>query len=185
MKRNYWPLLFIGIFSFTFAMIVWTIVSTSKASLDEDRSFLKKYQEVDKHYNEIMLSNKEFNKNYDLVLYLNSTKFGLTTEDIKYSQRVLEKKSKHKNVLNIGDNNLTLYVIDKKTQEKKTIKISLKITKSNSNESDLILTNKNFKNTNKEYATVLRINEENNWNMTGSFEIDGNMGYIYIKTNAS
>lgn len=185
MKRNYWPLLFIGIFSFTFGMIVWTIVSTSKASIDEDKSFLKKYQEVDQHFNDIMLSNKKFNKNYDLVLYLNSTKFGLTTEDIMYSQRVLEKKSKHKNVLNVGKNTLTLYAIDKKTQEKKTIKISLKITKSNSNNSDLILTNKNFKNTNKQYSTMLEINEENNWNITGSFEVNGDMGYIYIKTNAS
>ena len=31
----------------------------------------------------------------------------------------------------------------------------------------------------------LEINEENNWNITGSFEVNGDMGYIYIKTNAS
>lgn len=185
MKKNYWPLFFIGIFSFTFSMIIWTIVSTSKANIDEDRSFLKKYQEVDEHYNDIILSNEKFIRKYDLGFYINSKKFPLSTQDIMYSQRVLEKISKHKNLLKVGDNSFSIIAIDKVTKEKKDISISLKVTKSNSNKNDLILTNQNFKNKNKEYNTVFEINEENNWNITGSFTIDNNTGYIYIKTNAS
>jgi len=30
MKRNYWPLLFIAIFSFTLGMIIWTVMSAIK-----------------------------------------------------------------------------------------------------------------------------------------------------------
>lgn len=185
MKRNYWPLFFIGIFSLTFSMIIWTIVSSTKIQIVEDRSFMKKYQEVDEHFNEIMYSNEKFSKKYYLEFFVNTKKFDLTTQDIFYSQRVLEKISKHKDILKIGDNDFKVVVTNKQTQAKEEIKITLKVTKSNSDKSDMILTNTNFKNTNNQYNTVFKINEENNWNITGSFEVDGDIGYIYIKTNAS
>ena len=60
MKRNYWPIFFILIFGFTFSMIVWTIKSASSISLAPDKSFMKKYQDVDAHFNEMMESNKLF-----------------------------------------------------------------------------------------------------------------------------
>ncbi len=184
MKRNYWPLFFIGIFSFVFAMIVWTIVRTSEASLDADKSFLKKYQEVDEFYNDIMLSNEKFKAKYQLSLFINSKEFSLTTEDIKYSQRVLEKISKHKNLLKIGKNTLDLYVLNKQTNKLEKIDILLKITKSNSNKNDIILKTDKFKNIDNKYSTSFNIENENNWNITGSFKVNNDMGYIYIKTNA-
>jgi len=185
MKRNYWPLFFIGIFSLTFSMIIWTIVSSTKIQIVEDRSFMKKYQEVDAHFNDIMISNEIFTKKYDLEFYVNSKKFDLTTQDIMYSQRVLEKISKHKNLLKLGSNDVKIIVNNKQTKQKEEIKISLKFTKSNANTSDMILTNLDFKDENKQYNTTVEINEENNWNITGVFEVNGDKGYIYIKTNAS
>ena len=184
MKRNYWPLLFIGIFSFTFGMIVWTIMSAVKLPVNEDESFLKSYQDVDVNYNKMMYSNKSFNEKYELKLVINSKEFGLTTEDIKYSQRVLEKKSKHKDVLKKGDNNLSLKIIDKKTNEVKNAEVTLKVTKSSTSKLDIILLTKDFINQNDNLVTKFNLPEENNWNITGSFEIDGEIGYIYIKTNA-
>ena len=53
MKRNYWPLLFIGIFTFTLGMIIWTIKSAVSVPVIEDNSFMKKYQDVDENYNNI------------------------------------------------------------------------------------------------------------------------------------
>lgn len=184
MKRNYWPLFFIGIFSFVFSMIVWTIYKTSHASLDEDRSFMKKYQEVDDNYNKMMDSNFAFLAKYNLEFYLNDTKFDLTTQDIMYSQRVLEKFSKHKNLLKVGQNSLKAIVYDKTTNEKKDVIIELVVTKSNSNSSDLIINNNNLRNDDKIYNTIFEIKEANNWNITGSFKIDETIGYIFIKTNA-
>jgi hypothetical protein len=185
MKRNYWPLFFIGIFSFVFSMIIWTIVKTSQANLDEDESFLKSYQEVDDSYNNYMTSNKIFNEKYDLLLSINGKVFPLTIEDIMYSQRVLEKKSKHKNLFKLGSNELSVYILDKETNEKKETTIELKITKSNVSLGEFILRNEDFDNQNNIYKTNFKINEENNWNITGSFKIGKDMGYIYIKTNAS
>ena len=184
MKRNYWPLLFIGIFSFTLGMIIWTVMSAIKLPVNEDESFLKSYQDVDANYNTIMISNQVFLKKYDFSLDVNDKNFGLTTEDIKFSQRVLEKKSEHKNILKFGLNNILLIVRDKNTNEKKSVNIALKVTKSISNKSDILLKNENFKNNENEYTTTFEISDKNNWNITGTFEVDGITGSIFIKTNA-
>lgn len=185
MKRNYWPLFFIGIFLFTFSLIVWTVMSAVKNPVNEDESFLRTYQDVDTNYNDIMNSNQIFLNKYDFTLVINDEKFGLTTEDIKFSQRVLEKYSKHKNLLKYDkQNDIKLFVIDKITKEKKAIDIVLKITMSSSNKFDILLKNENFTNTQNEYNTNFKIIEENNWNITGTFKVDGLTGSIYIKTNA-
>ena len=184
MKRNYWPLLFIGIFTFTFGMIVWTIMSAVKTPVNEDMSFLKKYQDVDENYNKLMTSNMDFRNKYKLEFIINSKTLALTTKDIMYSQRVLEKKTKHKNLLRLGDNNLEINVINKKTNKKEDVLVKLNVTKSISNDSDIFLDNSNFKISNKTYKTTFDIKEENNWNITGTFTVDNQIGYIFIKTNA-
>lgn len=184
MKRNYWPLFFIGIFSFVFSMIIWTIMSATSVPIIEDRSFMKKYQDVDEHYNEMMDSNKLFLSKYDFELILNDKKFPLTTEDIRYSQRVMEKISQHKNSLKIGQNGIKITVLDKITQNKKDVNIELVVSKAIANDADLILKNENFQNNNGVYNSLFELKEENNWIITGSFMVDGIVGYIYIKTNA-
>lgn len=184
MKRNYWPLFFIGIFGFTFAMIIWTIKSAVSLPVVEDKSFMKKYQDVDDHFNEMMDSNKLFLSKYDFELTLNGKAFPLTTEDIKYSQRVIEKISQHKDILKVGNNDMKIIISDKITKNKKDATIELVITKVMSNESDIILRNENFQNSNGVNNSTFELKEANNWIITGSFTVDGIIGYIYIKTNA-
>lgn len=184
MKRNYWPLFFIGIFGFTFAMIIWTIKSAVSIPVIEDKSFMKKYQDVDDHFNEMMDSNKLFLSKYDFELTLNGKVFPLTTEDIKYSQRVIEKISQHKDILKVGNNDMKIIISDKITKNKKDATIELVITKVMSNESDIILRNENFQNSNGVNNSTFELKEANNWIITGSFTVDGIIGYIYIKTNA-
>ena len=184
MKRNYWPLFFIGIFGFTFSMIVWTIKSATSISITPDKSFMKKYQDVDEHYNEMMESNKQFLSKYDFEMLINGNKFLLTTDDIKYSQRVLEKISLHKDNLKVGQNSIKIVVTDKITKEKKNLDIELGISKSIADDSDLSLKNEKFQNDNNIYSSVFEIKEAHNWIITGSVVVEGITGYIYIKTNA-
>ena len=184
MKRNYWPLLFIGIFGFTLAMIVWTIKSAVSVPVIEDHSFMKKYQDVDENYNNIMDSNSLFQSKYNFEFFINDKLFTLTTEDIKYAQRVIEKRAINKNLLKVGNNTLKLIITDKNNNEKKDVIINLTLTKAISNDSDKVLTNNDFKNEEKTYISSFEIKEENNWIITGSFIVDGITGYIYIKTNA-
>lgn len=184
MKRNYWPLLFIGIFSFTFSMIVWTVKSAVAAPVIEDKSFMKKYQDVDSDYNSIMTSNDKFNSKYDFELNVNENKFSLTTEDIKFSQRVIEKNSQHKNVLKVGSNSIKVAITDKITKLKKDVIIELTISKASSNDGELVLRNENFHDIDKTFNSTFGIKDENNWIITGSFTVDDTKGYIYIKTNA-
>jgi len=184
-KRNYWPLFFIGIFSFTLIMIVWTIKSAIKAPVIEDRSFMQKYQYVDEHYNTIMQANEEFLKNYNLSFILNQKEFNLTTEDIKYGQREIEKHSLHKDLLKVGKKNrIELLIKDKNGNLQEIQNISLIITKTMTNDKDIILNSENFLNKNDIYTTDFELNEETNWIITGSFELKNNKGYIFIKTNA-
>ena len=184
MKRNYWPLFFIGIFGFVFSMIVWTVKSAVSVPVIEDRSFMKKYQDVDEHYNDMMTSNAVFSSKYNFELSVNEKTFGLTTDDVKLAQRVIEKYSEHKDILKIGKNSLKIIVTDKITNEKKDIIIELVISKTISADSDMILKNENFTANDKIYNSTFELKEENNWIITGSFIVDGITGYIYIKTNA-
>lgn len=184
MKRNYWPLFFIGIFSFVFSMIIWTIVSATSVPVNEDNSFLQTYQEVDDNYNKIMNSNLDFNNKYDLSFILNGKKLPLSTKDIMYSQRVLEKFSKNKNLLNVGDNTLEIVAFDKETGKTNLIDINLVVTKSSSNNKDISLKTDKFTNNENKYTTNFSIDEENNWNITGTFNIADKTGYIFLKTNA-
>ncbi|MBP9490561.1 MAG: hypothetical protein KBE77_03860 [Aliarcobacter sp.] len=184
MKRNYWPLFFIGIFSFVFGMIIWTVKSAVSVPVIEDRSFMKKYQDVDEHYNEMMTSNAVFSSKYNFELSVNEKIFGLTTDDIKLAQRVIEKYSLHKDILKIGQNSLKIVVTDKITKEKKDVIIELVVSKTISADSDMILNNENFTANDKIYNSTFELKEENNWIITGSFIVDGITGYIYIKTNA-
>ena len=184
MKRNYWPLFFIGIFAFVFSMIIWTVKSAVGLPVIEDHSFMKKYQDVDENYNNMMTSNNLFLSKYNFELNLNDRKFDLTTADIKYSQRVVEKYSEHKDILKVGKNNLKIIVTDKITNEKKDVNIQLVVSKTITADSDMALINENFQNSNGVNNSTFELKEANNWIITGSFTVDGIIGYIYIKTNA-
>lgn len=183
-KRNYWPLYFIAIFAFTVYMIIWTIYKAMQAPVVEDRSFMQKYQYVDENYNNIMTSNINFLEKYSLELELNGKIFPLTTEDIRYGQRVIEKYSNHKDVLKVGENSLKILVLNKTTKEIVPINIDLLITKTMSDDSNLNLKDENFTKDKNIYTTNFSLNEETNWIITGSFKVENETGFIFIKTNA-
>ncbi|MGH2278286.1 hypothetical protein ACRCD7_03985 [Aliarcobacter sp. ERUVET-7] len=183
-KRNYWPLYFIAIFAFTVYMIIWTIYKATQVPVVEDRSFMQKYQYVDENYNNIMTSNINFLEKYSLELDLNGKIFPLTTEDIKYGQRVIEKYSNHKDVLKVGENSLKISVLNKITKEIVPINIDLLITKTMSDDSNLNLKDENFTKDKNIYTTNFSLNEETNWIITGSFKVEDEIGFIFIKTNA-
>ena len=183
-KRNYWPLYFIAIFAFTVYMIIWTIYKAMQAPVVEDRSFMQKYQYVDENYNNIMTSNINFLEKYSLELELNGKIFPLTTEDIRYGQRVIEKYSNHKDVLKVGENSLKILVLNKTTKEIVPINIDLLITKTMSDDSNLNLKDENFTKDKNIYTTNFSLNEETNWIITGSFKAEDGTGFIFIKTNA-
>lgn len=176
MKRNYWPLLFIGIFTFTLGMIIWTIVSAVNTPVNEDKTFLQSYQNIDNNFNDILMLNEKFKKKYDFKITINNRTFGLTTEDIFYSQRVLEKKTTHKNLLKKGENSILVKLYDKKQNEIKNTIVNFRVTKATNNKSDMDF---------DKFDVKVNIPIQGNWNITGSIETEnGDKGYFYIKTNA-
>jgi len=180
-KYKLWLLFFFTIFAFTFSMIVWTIVKTSQAPVHEDESFLTSYHDIDSNFNNIVIANSHFKKLFNIEFKFNDTKTDLTMQDIFYSQRVIEKKSKHKNMLKIGSNEITVTITDKQGNKIENAKINLRITRATIHDHDIDLND--FKYSNLSYKTVAQINIQGNWNITGIVEVNGTKGYLFIKTN--
>lgn len=180
-KRNYWPLLFIAIFTFTLGMIIYTIVSAINTPVNEDKTFLLNYHNIDANFNKIMKDNDAFVKEYDFVIRINGKSFPLSTEDLFYSQRVLEKKSLHKDLLKKGFNTIVIEVINKATKKNVSFEGAFRVTKSTNSASDIDFSNKNT----KIFKSEVIIPIEGNWNITGKVKMkDKNIASFYIKTNA-
>ncbi len=183
MKRNYWPFLFIGIFSFTLYMIIWTIYNSTQSPVYQDESFLNSYQNVDGNFNEIAFANQHFLEQYDFELKVNDQTFPLTYEDIFYSQRVIEAKSAHKNALNVQNNQMVVIIKDKRNQAIiGNAKIAMRVMTPTNNSNDLDLDNFQF--SNNAYETNFSLPNKGNFNITGVITIDDKKGYLFLKTNA-
>jgi hypothetical protein len=182
-KRNLWPLLFIAIFGFTFSMIIWTITSAVNTPVHEDKSFLSSYHNVDGGYNDIVASNEKFNKKYNIKIKINEKVFDdLPISDVFLSQRVIDEKSLHKDIFNVGQNNITFELNDKNGIKLDNAKIDFKVTRTTNSYSDIDITN----NENKNYDFTFELAKGGNWNITGTIDTnDGEKGYFYIKSNAT
>ena len=115
--------------------------------------------------------------------YLN-TLLGRTYQEVSNAYLKFEKYSEHKDILKVGKNNLKIIVTDKITNEKKDVNIQLVVSKTITADSDMALINENFQNSDKIYIGEFELKEADNWILTGSFTVDGIVGYIYIETNA-
>lgn len=184
MKRNYWPLLFISIFSFTLGMIVWTIMSAIKLPVHEDEAFLKSYHDLDRNFNNVVESNKKFLAKYNFKILINKKEFDLVMSDMFLSQRVIEEKSKHKDIFNIGNNNITVSATDKNSIVQKNIEISLRISRPTNHNNTMDFTNSEFILSNSKFNVEVDLPLKGNWNITGSFKIGSDTGYLFIKSNA-
>jgi hypothetical protein len=182
-KRNFWPLLFIGIFLFALSMIIWTIMSAIKTPVHEDESFLSAYHIVDGGYNDIVESNNKFEKKYNVKIKINDKEFdSLYLSDVFLAQRAIEKKSLHKDIFKKGLNGITFIITDKNGVKVNNVKIDFKVTRSTTNDLDINLSNSGK----KDNAFVFTLEKAGNWNITGTIETDDkNKGFFYIKSNAT
>lgn len=183
MKKNYWPLFFIGIFGFTFAMIVWTVYSATQVPVHKDDSFLSTYANVDEDFNKIVYSNIEFKKNYNINILLNDKPVDLNIDDIFYGQRVLEKKSNHKNLFVVGKNKLEIVITNINNEFEKDVKLDFKVSVPTNFNHDIILDS--FENIDNKYLTEFDIPNTGNWNIMGKIMVKDNTGYLVLKSDAN
>jgi hypothetical protein len=183
-KFNVWPIFFIGLFSFGLGMVIWTVYNAGKLTIQEDQTFLNTYRNVDDNFNAIAQSNVDFLQNYEFELNINNNTFPLSYEDAFYSQRVIQKKSLHKNVLkHEGENTIAVIVKDKISNEViENVQIALRITSATDNKKDIDLDAFDFKN--NQHQTQFNIPNQGNWNITGVITTNDHKGYFLIKTNA-
>jgi hypothetical protein len=181
-KYHFWLLFFFFIFGYTFSLIVWTIKSAVNTPVYEDRSFMEKYQSVDDDYNGMFIKNVKFNAKYTTKVHINDRVVGMDFSDIQYGQRSLKKYSKNQAMLHVGENSLSLEIIDKKSNTPVSdANISFQITRPIKNDHDINLNN--FEYTNGHYTTeAITLELKGYWNIIGKVTIGDNVGYLYIKT---
>lgn len=180
-KYHFWLAFFFFIFGITFAMIIWTVKSAINTPVYEDRSFMTSYQDVDYNYNEMLNANSEFGKKYTTSLKINNQDRGLEISDILYGQRSLKKMSKNQNLLVVGENHLTLSIIDNSTKEIiNDANITFQITRPIVDRDDILLDKFSFDG--KIYSSSFKINKRGHWNIIAKVVVGNNRGYLYIKT---
>lgn len=182
-KYHWWLLFFFAIFSFTIAMIIWTIMSASKVDIHEEKSFLSSYQNVDDNFNNMMIENDKFLQKYDVKLILNSKEVEVSIQDIFLAQRALETKSSNKNLLKVGHNNIAAFITDKNGNSVEDVKVKMLLTRSTTNYNDIIL--ESFSKNGLLYESQADITVEGNWNITGVISVGEDNAYFYIKTKST
>ena len=179
-KRTIYTI-FLAKFAFSLALIFWTIKMTLGAGvgLDDDNTFMSTYHHVDDNYNEIVLNNNKFEKLYSAHLTINGKDIGqLTYDDIYLSQRVIKKRKDRKDILKVGQNNISMIVIDKKTSKVITdYKTSVIYTTTVNHKNDLTIELKSGINN-------FEISKKSYWNIMGKIEVANDIGHFYIKTNS-
>jgi hypothetical protein len=181
-KYHFWLLFFFFIFGYTFSLIIWTIKSAVETPVYEDRSFMEKYQDVDDNYNKMVISNIKFNLRYDTKVMINSRTVGMNFSDIQYGQRSLEKYSKNQELFHLGENSLSLEIIDKESKSLVTdANISFQVTRPIKNDHDINLNSFNY--SDGKYTTdAINLKLQGYWNIIGKVIIGEDVGYLYIKT---
>jgi hypothetical protein len=180
-KYQLWLAFFFFIFGITFAMIIWTVKSAVNTPVYEDRSFMTSYQDVDENYNQMLISNAKFNSKYNTEVNINGRKVGMELSDLRYGQRSLEKKSTNQNMLVVGENKISLSIVDKNKKPITDAKVEFQITRPIEDMYDINLDS--FTVENDIYITNANIERAGNWNIIGKITIGDDIGYLYIKTN--
>jgi len=180
-KYQLWLAFFFFIFGITFAMIIWTVKSAVNTPVYEDRSFMTSYQDVDENYNQMLISNAKFNSKYNTEVNINGRKVGMELSDLRYGQRSLEKKSTNQNMLVVGENKISLSIVDKNKKPITDAKVEFQITRPIEDMYDINLDS--FTVENDIYIANANIERAGNWNIIGKITIGDDIGYLYIKTN--
>jgi hypothetical protein len=180
-KYHLWLLFFFAIFGFTFSMIVWTVKSAVETPVYDDKSFMTSYHDVDDNFNQMMLENHQFNKKYESKVTINGRMVGMEVSDILYGQRSLKKKSNNQEMLQLGENSLSVRITKKESGMLiSDANISFQITRAIEDMYDINLNQ--FDLDNGVYTTFAKIEMEGHWNIIGKIKIGGDTGYLYIKT---
>ena len=109
-KALHWPIgIVLGIFAII-GMCIWTIVVAVKNPVMMDDFYFQKYQDVDNNYDLIQEKQIKFDKKYDI-------KYNLTE-------------------LSIGENQLTVNIVDKQSLPIVDANVTVRITRPHSNRQD-------------------------------------------------
>lgn len=170
------------IFFGTLGMIVWTVVSTVNTPVHEDDVFFGNYGSMDEKFNKIVSENRKINSLYEIEFEINSNKRGLEFGDIFHSRRALEQNNPNANMLLVGENVVLVAIKDRQSSAIKDAKIDIKISRATNKNSDIFIENLKLDSADR-YVARIKINSVGNWNISARVDINGTIGYLFLKTN--
>jgi len=173
--------LFILKFVSGLVLIWWTVYMTLQSDVgkDDDNAFLSTYHNIDDNYNKIVEQNHEFSSKYNIKFVFNNEEiYGLTHKDVYLSQRVIQERKIRKDIINVGENKFSIFIQDKNGHNIINNNMEILVTKNTTHDEDVKLF------FNNEDTKIFEIGSKGYWNITGKIEVNGSIGYFYIKTNA-
>lgn len=181
MRKEYVYALFVLKFLLGIGLIYWTIAMTMSSDVgkDDDNAFLTTYQDVDRNYNNMIMSNRAFEEKYNVkFLFNDETIVGLSVDDVFLAQRAIKNRKNRKGIVNVGNNKFIVLVQDKAGNDITNKTVNILITKNTSHAEDVNLEYKN------EDTKSFQLKSFGSWNITGTVAIGDDKGFFYIKTNA-
>jgi hypothetical protein len=175
--------LFIAKFVFSLAMIFWTIKMTLGAGVgtDDDTTFMSYYQNVDDNYNNLIVANHNFEEKFKVEVSVNDFRLNrLDIDDIYLSQRVIKDRKTRKNLLNIGENSISIKVYDRATNKQiRDYNTEIVFTMPSTHKYNQEFTIKNND------TSTITLEQKTFWNIMGKINIQNYSGQFFIKTNAN
>ncbi|MCK9336448.1 MAG: hypothetical protein M0P43_01325 [Arcobacteraceae bacterium] len=185
MKKQNWSAIYIlSLFVLGFGLVLWTIFKAVNLPVQLDKTFFDTKKGIDDKFNDMAESNKVFLNKYDIkFVYNNTNESTLDMSDLFLSQTVIQQRGESKNFLNIGENILEVYILDKNTNTiPENVDIHAMVTIASNNTNDIDLTS--FEVVDNKFTKTFTVPREANWNVNGIVTVGDDKGYFFIKTNA-
>lgn len=185
MRTQNWSAIYIfSLFVIGFGLVCWTIFKAVNLPVQLDETFFDSKKGIDDKFNGMAEANTLFLNKYDIkFVYNNTNESTLDMSDLFLSQTVIQQRGTHKDYLNIGENVLEVYIVDKNTNSiPVNVDIHAMVTIASNNTNDIDLTG--FELVDNKFTKTFTVPREANWNVNGIITVGDDKGYFFIKTNA-
>jgi nitrogen fixation protein FixH len=154
-ETNYWPYAIVGMILTVVLLGIWTIKVAVSNPVQEDRSYMMKYQDVDANINEILAQQRAFDAKYTIDLSMNR--------------------------LHTGQNRVQVEVREKNGQPADVNEIVAVVTRPTSAKEDIEL--KSFSEENGRYVSQpFELKRGGRWNIEVRVKTDSGTGFKTYKT---
>jgi len=132
-QKSYWPHMILGFLIVGITLSYWTVKSASSLPVQESNEFMMKYQQADKHINDILAQKARFDKKYKIEIEAKTV-----MHKIENSKAFKELRSV---ILKEGKNSFVYHVTDLDNRPVSDANVTFLLTRPHTTQDDLLITN--------------------------------------------